>query len=120
MLNAPTLSAEDKDKIVAELLKQAGNASDATMKNFLATLAANNRLGVLGGVCEKFEQLMSAHRGEVEVRVTSAAPLDQRVLKQLETAVSKSQYVGAGKKMKVVPKVGSFPRSQSKGKGPCR
>lgn len=32
--------------------------------------------------------------------------MDNRVLKQLETAVSKSQYVGQGKKLKVVPKVG--------------
>ncbi|KAK5194201.1 ATP synthase F0 subcomplex subunit OSCP atp5, partial [Cryomyces antarcticus] len=65
----------------------------------------NNRLSVLEGVCEKFGVLMSAFRGEVELTVTSAAPLDAKVLKQLETAISKSQYVGQGKKLKVVPKV---------------
>lgn len=32
-------------------------------------------------------------------------PLEQRVLRQLEAAVSKSQYLGQGKKLKVVPKV---------------
>lgn len=43
------------------------------MKNFLDTLAENNRLSVLEGVCEKFGVLMGAHRGEVEMTVTSAA-----------------------------------------------
>ena len=75
------------------------------MKNFLDTLAANNRLGVLEGVVEKFGTLMSAYRGEVELTVTSAAPLDNRTLSRLESAVNKSQYVGQGKKLKVVPKV---------------
>jgi len=56
-------------------------------------------------VCEKFNVLMSAHKGEVELTITSAAPLDSRVLRTLEAAVGKSQYVGQGKKLKVVPKV---------------
>ena len=43
------------------------------MKNFLATLAEKNRLGALEGIVEKFGVLMSAHRGEVELTVTSAA-----------------------------------------------
>ena len=42
------------------------------MKNFLNTLADNNRLGILEGVCEKFMTLMGAARGEVELTVTSA------------------------------------------------
>lgn len=32
-------------------------------------------------------------------------PLDNRTLSRLESAVSKSQYVGQGQKLKVVPKV---------------
>lgn len=105
MLRAPTLSAKDKSQIVQELQKVAGADKVDVVKNFLHTLAENNRLGVLQGVCEKFDTLMSAYRGEVELRVTSAAPLDNKVLKQLESAVGKSQYVGQGKKLKVVPKV---------------
>ncbi|KAK8217365.1 ATP synthase F0 subcomplex subunit OSCP atp5 [Zalaria obscura] len=106
ILNAPSLSADDKKQIIAELQKTIGGQDkENTMKNFLDTLAENNRLSVLEGVCEKFGVLMGAHRGEVEMTVTSAAPLDQKVLRQLETAVSKSSYVGQGKKLKVVPKV---------------
>ena len=62
-------------------------------------------MSVLEGVCEKFGTLMSASRGEVEMVITSAAPLDPKTVRQLESAVSKSQYVGQGKKLKVVPKV---------------
>ncbi|KAJ6789776.1 hypothetical protein PWT90_06481 [Aphanocladium album] len=106
ILAAPTLSTEDKAAIVAELVKQAGGGG-ATVKNFLETLAQNNRLGLLQGVCHKFNTIMAASRGEVEMTVTSAQPLDNKTLAKLETAVSKSQYVGAGKKLKVTNEVNS-------------
>ncbi|OQO12860.1 ATP synthase subunit 5, mitochondrial [Cryoendolithus antarcticus] len=106
ILTAPTLSVSDKKQIVAELHKSTGVTDKSkTLDNFLDTLAENNRLNVLDGVAEKFGLLMSASRGEVELTITSAAPLDQKVVKQLEAAISKSQYVGQGKKLKVVPKV---------------
>ncbi len=44
-----------------------------TVKNFLKTLADNNRLGILQGVCDKFTTLMGAARGEMDLTVTSAA-----------------------------------------------
>lgn len=71
ILSAPTLSPEDKSAIVVELTKQSGS-SDPTVKNFLETLAENNRLGLLGGVCEKYNELIAASRGEVELKITSA------------------------------------------------
>ena len=43
-----------------------------TVKNFLKTLADNNRLGILEGVCEKFGELMGAARGEMDLVITSA------------------------------------------------
>jgi len=107
IMQAPTLSAEDKSAIVTELQKHTGAAGDKgdTVKNFLNTLAFYNRLGLLKGVCEKFGELMSAAKGEVELTVTSASQLDSKILSRLETAVSKSQYVGSGKKLKVTNKV---------------
>ncbi|PSN63546.1 ATP synthase subunit 5 mitochondrial precursor [Corynespora cassiicola Philippines] len=106
VLGAPTLTASDKEQIVAELQKHLGGQDkEGIVKNFLTTLAENNRLGSLEGVVEKFAILMGAARGEVELTVTSAAPLDNRTLNRLESAVSKSQYVGQGQKLKVVPKV---------------
>ncbi|TGJ86792.1 hypothetical protein E0Z10_g1949 [Xylaria hypoxylon] len=102
VLATPTLSDGDKSAIVAELQKSIGSAgANETVKNFLATLAENNRLALLQGVCAKFGELISASRGEVELIVTSTQPLDNRTLSRLETAISKSQYVGQGKKLKV-------------------
>jgi len=104
ILSTPTLSAADKSAIVAELVKAAGIQGE-TVKNFLNTLAENNRLGLLPGVISKFEELISAARGEVEMVVTSAQGLDNKTLTRLESAVAKSTYVGAGKKLKVTNKV---------------
>ncbi|CAL3972696.1 unnamed protein product [Diplocarpon coronariae] len=106
IMQAPTLSAEDKSSIIAELQKHTGGADKGdTVKNFLSTLAFYNRLGLLKGVCGKFGELMSAAKGEVELTVTSAAQLDHKTLSRLESAVSKSPYVGSGKKLKVTNKV---------------
>ncbi|WJG34456.1 Mob1/phocein [Fusarium oxysporum Fo47] len=104
VLSAPTLTAADKKAIVQELEKQI-NTKDETVKNFLATLAENNRLGLIPGVVEKFSSIISAARGEVELTVTSAQALDKRTLNRLETAVSKSAYVGQGQKLKVTNEV---------------
>lgn len=71
ILSAPTLTEADKKAIVTELTKQAG-VQGATIKNFLDALAENNRLGLLGDVCDKFSTIISAARGEVEMKVTSA------------------------------------------------
>ncbi|TDZ23131.1 ATP synthase subunit 5 [Colletotrichum orbiculare MAFF 240422] len=105
VLSAPTLSAADKDAIVAELTKQAGANSQETVKNFLGALAENNRLGLLPGVLTKFGEIMSAARGEIELIVTSATQLDNKTLNRLESAITKSSYVGQGKKLKVTNQV---------------
>ncbi|MCJ1423615.1 ATP synthase F0 subcomplex subunit OSCP atp5 [Sticta canariensis] len=105
ILTAPTLTPGDKSQIVQELQRHMGGVDKAdTVKNFLKTLAENNRLGILEGVCEKFSTLMGAARGEVDLIVTSASKLDLKTLQRLETAVAKSEY-SQGKRLKVVPKV---------------
>lgn len=74
ILKAPTLSSTDKSQIVQELLKHTGGADKGdTVKNFLKTLAENNRLGILEGICDNFSTLMAAARGELELTVTSAS-----------------------------------------------
>ncbi|KAI9373871.1 OSCP-domain-containing protein [Aspergillus egyptiacus] len=104
IISTPTLSAADKQAIVSELQKVAGADKGDLLKNFLGTLAENNRLGLLSDVCEKFNALMSAHRGEIELVITSAQELDNKTLNRLEKAVAKSEY-SQGKKLKLVPKV---------------
>ncbi|KAL1966124.1 hypothetical protein VTN77DRAFT_4872 [Rasamsonia byssochlamydoides] len=104
ILNAPTLSASDKQQIIQELQKIAGADKGDILKNFLNTLAENNRLGLLEGIVEKFATLMSAHRGEMELNITSAQELDNKTIQRIERAVAKSEY-SQGKKLKVVTKV---------------
>ncbi|KAL6237302.1 hypothetical protein BDW75DRAFT_249203 [Aspergillus navahoensis] len=104
IISTPTLSAADKQVIIAELQKVAGADKGDLLKNFLATLAENNRLGMLNDVVDKFAALMSAHRGEIELSITSAQELDAKTLNRLEKAVSKSEF-SQGKKLKVVSKV---------------
>ncbi|KAL6717472.1 ATP synthase F0 subcomplex subunit OSCP atp5 [Lecanora helva] len=125
ILTAPTLTPDDKSQIVQELQRHMGQDDKGdTVKNFLKTLADNNRLGILEGICEKFTTLMGAARGEVDLTITSAAvgdltdlyhsdgglanrpmqKLDPKTLQRLEAAVAKSEY-SQGKKLKVIPKV---------------
>lgn len=74
ILKAPTLSSTDKSQIVQELLKHTGGADKGdTVKNFLRTLAENNRLGILESICDNFSTLMAAAKGELELTVTSAS-----------------------------------------------
>ncbi|KAL0640011.1 ATP synthase F0 subcomplex subunit OSCP atp5 [Maublancomyces gigas] len=103
IISSPTLSPADKSAIISVIAK----SGDKTIKNLLEALAENNRLGMLGGVIDKFAVLMGAHRGEVEAVITSAVQLEPKVLSRLENAISKSQYVGEGKKLKVINKINS-------------
>ncbi|MCJ1432972.1 ATP synthase F0 subcomplex subunit OSCP atp5 [Xylographa pallens] len=105
ILTAPSLSPGDKSQIIQELQRHTGGQDKGDIvKNFLQTLAEHNRLSLLEGVCEKFGTLMGASRGEVDLTVISAAKLDDKTLKRLETAVGKSEY-SQGKKLKVITKV---------------
>lgn len=73
ILHAPTLSSKDKADIVAELEKHTGGqGQNKTVMSFMDTLAENNRLGLLQGVCEKFAVLMGASRNEMDLVITSA------------------------------------------------
>jgi len=74
ILASPTLKTDDKKLVISEIIKAAGQ--DKSIKNLLEVLAENNRLGLVGGIVEKFDVLMGAHRGEVEAIITSATVSD--------------------------------------------
>jgi F-type H+-transporting ATPase subunit O len=74
------LTNADKKTIIAELAKVAGADKAGIIQNFLETLAENNRLGSLEGVCEKFATLMGAHRGEIDLNITSAQVCTQAAI----------------------------------------
>ncbi|KAK9381898.1 Mob1/phocein [Kockiozyma suomiensis] len=103
ILANPALSAADKATVVEALSKSVKSAPAVT--NLLSVLADNNRLGLLPSIITNFGTLMSAYKGEVEATVTSATPLDSKLLSRIESAIAKSEYVGAGKKLKISNKV---------------
>lgn len=74
ILNAPTLTLHDKSQIVDELHKHTGTTDKGDIvRNFLKTLAENNRLGLLDDICEKFGTLTGAASGQMDLIVISAA-----------------------------------------------
>lgn len=78
-----------------------------THSNLFTVLAENGRLGETEKVIQGFQDLMTAYRGEVEVTVTSATPLDKSTISRIESALKGSQIAasGHGKTLKIVQKV---------------
>ncbi|KAG5520141.1 hypothetical protein PMAC_001217 [Pneumocystis sp. 'macacae'] len=103
VLDDPSLSSKDR-LIIAEILaKSLGN--DKLIVNFLEIIAEKNRLNLVRDIVKKFSCLMSAKKGEIEVIITSAFPLDSQSLNRLESAISKSKHIGSGKKLKITNKI---------------
>ncbi|EPY51167.1 F0-ATPase delta subunit [Schizosaccharomyces cryophilus OY26] len=90
----PSINYEDKKLIVSSLSKMTGG--DALLSNFFNILSVNNRLSMLDRIENQFQKIMRVQRGEVEVTITSAAPLDSKTLSRLESKIAKSKY-GKGK-----------------------
>ena len=72
--------------------------------NLLSVLSQNGRLPSVAAVLSDFFLLTKAHKGELEVIVTSAEALDAATLSRIEKAL-KSAEATKGKQMKVVNKV---------------
>lgn len=105
VLANPSLSSSDKKAVVGAVVQSSGVSSDKTIENFLTVLAENNRLNLIGEIASKFQVLSNAYHGLVEATVTSAEPLDKKIIGRLESALSKSEFVGQGKKLELSNKV---------------
>ncbi|MBS0253734.1 MAG: F0F1 ATP synthase subunit delta [Proteobacteria bacterium] len=81
LIRNPRLSREGAAKAI-ESVAGLLNLSELT-RNFLAVLAGNGRLAVLGEVIRAFRAIAAAARGEVAATVTSAHPLTAAQLKAL-------------------------------------
>ncbi|KAG0706798.1 OSCP, subunit 5 of the stator stalk of mitochondrial F1F0 ATP synthase [Suillus ampliporus] len=110
-VNNPTLSAKDRSSSLAAVYARAersslmkGPVSDIT-KNLFAVLSENGRLGETQGVIQSFNELVSKYKGELEVVVTSAAPLLKDVSSRLETILKQSQAAQQAKSLKITNKV---------------
>ncbi len=83
LLNNPAVSAPQLAGLVGEV---GGDRLDEQARNFIATLAANRRLGFLPEIAARYEQLRADAERTVEVTLTSAIEL---------SAEQKSQYAAA-------------------------
>jgi len=99
----PTLSAEERSKVISSLTS---GASSPILANLLEVLAQNGRLPLTNEVINDFHSLMAAHRNELTVTVTTAEPLapSSKEMARLEKAV-KGSKIAEGKNVKVVNKV---------------
>ncbi|QRV94423.1 ATP synthase subunit 5 [Ceratobasidium sp. AG-Ba] len=106
----PTLSASDRksglDAIFAVAAPKGSKEPVSPItKNLFEVLSENGRLGETHDVIASFNELLSKHKGELEVVVTSAAPLDKSLLSRLESSLKSSQAAAAAKSVKVTNKV---------------
>lgn len=77
ILKAPTLTQTDKSQFIRELQRHIdGPDTGGIVKNLLETLTENNRLGILGSLCNKFSVLRDAANGDLYLKVTSASVSD--------------------------------------------
>jgi F-type H+-transporting ATPase subunit O len=107
----PTISAKDRATGLQGLFAAAEGTgakrtplSDIT-KNLLIVMSENGRLAEAGGVIETFQELVSKYKGELEVVVTSAAPLQRDIMTRLENSLKASQTAQKAKSVKVTNKV---------------
>lgn len=93
----PTLKNEKKKEAILKIGQSLGVSKEAN--NFIALLAENGRLDILEAVINSFESIMRAHRGELFVEVTSAAPLSKSHHSSLNDALAK--FNKGGKKLEI-------------------
>lgn len=99
----PTLSDADRRKIISSLLP---DSSSPILSNLMQVLSENQRLPIITAVLTDLSTLMSAHRGELVVTVTSAEPLaaNSKEMQRLEKTLRSTQ-LAKGKELKLVNKV---------------
>lgn len=97
----PTISRPQKRKTLEDMASKWG--MDKLSVNFLLALAENGRLAKALGVIKSFETVVAAHRGEVISEVTTARPLDQGMLREIEQALHK--FIEPGQKLVLNTKV---------------
>lgn len=83
----PSINQANKEKVLDELIKK--SKPNKTTANFLQILLKNNRLGELGEINERFEQVLDERNGIVSASVTSARPLGEAEKSELRASLAK-------------------------------
>ncbi|KAH8914512.1 putative ATP5-F1F0-ATPase complex, OSCP subunit [Atractiella rhizophila] len=104
-LSNPTLSSKARNDGIAALFKASVKTPSEPVKRFFDVLSENGRLGDTEAAIETFQDIMVAHRGEVKVTITTAAPLEKDLQTKLETALKGSTEASKAKSVKFTNKV---------------
>lgn len=83
----PSINQESKEKVLNELIKKSNPTK--TTANFLQILLKNGRLSQLGGINERFDQVLDERNGIVSASVTSARPLGEAEKADLLASLAK-------------------------------
>uniref|UniRef100_A0A0N8EJP8 ATP synthase peripheral stalk subunit OSCP, mitochondrial n=1 Tax=Daphnia magna TaxID=35525 RepID=A0A0N8EJP8_9CRUS len=84
-LHDPTIARASKKEDISKVMEQAKFSKPVA--GLFEVLAENGRLPETLGVISTYKQLMSAFRGEVKAKVTSADPLSKAQLDQVKKAL---------------------------------
>ncbi|CAO3634560.1 unnamed protein product [Cunninghamella echinulata] len=102
-LENPVISRKEKKEGIKSLLTKGGKVHNLT-ENFFETLAENGRLAETSKVIASYGELMSAHRNELPLVITSAKALDKASLNKIADSLTKSP-LAEGKKLIVSNKI---------------
>jgi F-type H+-transporting ATPase subunit delta len=80
-----TIAAERRATSLRNIFE--GRVSDLTLR-FMLVLNRNGRMAVLAHVADAFDKLVKEHRGEIDVEVHTARPLDAGQLDRVRDKVS--------------------------------
>lgn len=88
LLQSPVISRDDQGKAIGAIGEKA--EWGRLTRNFLGLVAQNRRLFALQGMIGAYHAILSARRGEVTAEVTSATPLSERHLAELNDVLRRS------------------------------
>ncbi len=86
LIGSPKVKPEE---IVNLLLDISGSSTDATVRNYLSTLASNRRLALLPEIAAMFEVMRADIENVADVQVVSAVELDPAQQQRLAGALKK-------------------------------
>lgn len=84
-LASPSLTSEEKAKLVVEL---AGDALNEAQQRYISVLADNHRLPLLPDIAVQFERLKTEHEKLVDVSISTPFELDEAAVEKLKQSLS--------------------------------
>jgi len=85
LFDSPLIPSEDREKLLREL----GQGSHPLVMNFLNTLNARGRLGILSEVIQAFSEEDDRRNNRVRVKVTTAVAVDGHLMDDLRKILRK-------------------------------